>query len=92
MHETQVKKHVDSLYSKSDSEESYKVIESFSTEKELSQDKLDYTQQENHYSSNSNQENFSLEELLEVRDIIKAINNKVTVKMSELEQEYLAEL
>ena len=32
--ETQVKRHVDSSYSKSDSEESYKVIKSSSTEKE----------------------------------------------------------
>ena len=37
LHRTQVKRHVDSLYSKSDSEESYKVIKSFSTEKKLLQ-------------------------------------------------------
>ena len=35
LHKTQVKRHVDSSYSKSDSKESYEVIKSFSTEKEL---------------------------------------------------------
>ena len=58
MHRTQVKKQADSLYSKSDSEESYKVIKLFSTEKKSLWDKLDYTQWENHYSSDSSQENF----------------------------------
>ena len=33
LHETQVKRHVDSLYSKSDSEKSYEVIKLSSTEK-----------------------------------------------------------
>ena len=32
------------------------------------------------------------EELQEVRDIIKAVNNQVTIKMSESEQKYSAEL
>ena len=54
MHRTQVKRCVDSSYSKSDSEESYKVIKSSSTEKKLLWDKSDYMQQENHYSSDSN--------------------------------------
>ena len=63
MHRTQVKRHVDSLYSKSDSEESYKVIKSFSTEKESLWDKSDYTQHRNYYSSDSSQEDFSQEEL-----------------------------
>ena len=92
LHETQVKRHVDSLYSKSDSEESYEVIKSFSTEKKSSQNQSDYTQHRNHYSSNSSQEDFSQEELQEVRDIIKEIDDQVTVKMSEPEQEYPAEL
>ena len=92
MHETQVKRHVKSLYSRSDSKESYEVIKSFSTKKKLLQNKLDYTQQENYYSSDSSQENFSQEELQEVRDIIRAVNDQVTIKMSESEQEYLAEL
>ena len=35
LHRTQVKRCVDSLYSKSDSEKSYEVIKSFSTEKKL---------------------------------------------------------
>ena len=38
LHETQVKRCVDSSYSNSDSEESYEVIKSFSTEKKLSWD------------------------------------------------------
>ena len=92
LHETQVKRCVDSLYLKSDSEESYEVIKSSSTEKEPLWDKLDYTQWENHYSSDSSQENFSQEELQEVRDIIKVVNNQVTIKMSELGQKYLTEL
>ena len=46
LHETQVKRHVDSLYSKSDSEKSYEVIKLSSTEKELLWDKLDYMQWE----------------------------------------------
>ena len=37
LHKTQVKKHVDLLYSKSDSEKDYKVIKSFSIKKKLSQ-------------------------------------------------------
>ena len=37
LHRTQVKRHVDSSYLKSDSEESYEVIKSFSTKKKLSQ-------------------------------------------------------
>ena len=92
LHKTQVKRHVNSSYFKSDSEESYKVIKSFFIEKKSSQNKTDYTQWENHYFSNSSQENFLQEELQEVRDIIKAVNNQVTVKMSESEQEYLAKL
>ena len=63
LHETQVKRHIDSSYLRSDSKESYKVIELFFTEKKSSQNESDYTQQENHYSSNSSQENFSQEEL-----------------------------
>ena len=43
LHRTQVKRCVDSLYSKSDSEESYEVIKSSSTEKELLWDQSDYT-------------------------------------------------
>ena len=59
LHETQVKRHVDLSYSKSNSEESYEVIKSFSTEKKSSQDQSDYMQLRNYYSSNSSQENFS---------------------------------
>ena len=59
LHRTQVKRCVDSLYSKSDSEESYKVIKSSSTEKKLLQNQSDYTQHRNHYFSDSSQENFS---------------------------------
>ena len=92
MHRTQVKRHVESLYSRSDSKESYEVIKSFSTKKKLLQNKLDYTQQENYYSSDSSQENFSQEELQEVRDIIKAVDVQVIVKMSESRQKYSAEL
>ena len=75
MHRTQVKRCVDSLYSKSDSEESYEVIKSSSTEKKMSQNQSDYTQHRNHYSSDSSQEDFSQEELQKVRDIIKEIND-----------------
>ena len=92
LHGTQVKRCVDSLYSKSDSEKSYKVIKSSSTEKELLWNKSDYTQWENHYSSDSSQENFSQEELQEVRDMIKMIDDQVTIKMSEPGWEYSAEL
>ena len=92
MHKTQVKRCVDSLYSESDSEESYKVIKLSSTEKKLLQNKLDYTQHRNHYSSDSSQENFSQEELQEVRDIIKTADNQVTIKMFKSEWEYSAEL
>ena len=59
MHRTQVKECVNLLYSRSDSKESYKVIKLFSTEKKLLWDKLNYMQWENHYSSDSNQEDFS---------------------------------
>ena len=59
LHETQVKRHVDLSYSKSDSKESYEVIKLFFTEKKLLQIKLRYTQQENYYSSDSSQEDFS---------------------------------
>ena len=59
LHRTQVKRCVDSLYSKSDSKKSYKVIKLFSTEKEPLQNSSDYTQHRNHYSSDSSQENFS---------------------------------
>ena len=92
LHRTQVKRHVDSSYSKSDSEKSYEVIKLFSTEKKLLWDKSDYTQQENHYSSDSSQEDFSQEELQEIRDMIKAVDDQVTLKMSESGQEYSAEL
>ena len=54
LHRTQVKRHVDSSYSKSDSEESYKVIKLFSTKKKLLWDKLNYIQWENYYSSDNN--------------------------------------
>ena len=92
LHRTQVKRCVDSLYSKSDSEESYEVIKSSSTEKKMSQNQSDYTQHRNHYSSDSSQEDFSQEELQEVRDMIKKIDTQVTVKMSEPGQKYSAEL
>ena len=92
LHETQVKEHVNSLYLKSDSEKSYEVIESFSTEKKSLWDQLDYTQCRNHYSSDSSQEDFSQEELQEVRDIIKKIDTQVTIKMFKPGQEYSAEL
>ena len=49
-------------------------------------------QHRNYYSSDSSQENFSQEELQEVRDMIKEIDTQVTVKMSESEQKYSAEL
>ena len=92
LHETQVKGHVNSLYSKSDSEESYKVIKSSSIKKKLLWDESDYTQWENHYSSDSSQEDFLQEELQDTRDMIKIINDQVTIKMSEPGQEYSAEL
>ena len=63
LHRTQVKRHVDLSYSKSDSEESYKVIKLFFTEKKLLWDKLNYTQWENYYFSNSSQKNFLQEKL-----------------------------
>ena len=63
LHETQVKRCVESLYSRSDSKESYEVIKLFSTKKKLSQNKLSYMQWGNHYFSDSSQENFSQEEL-----------------------------
>ena len=75
LHKTQVKRSVNSLYSKSDSEESYEVIKSFFTKKKPLQNKFNYAQQENHYSSDSSQEDFLQEELQEIRDIIKIINN-----------------
>ena len=50
LHTTQVTRHSDLLYFKSDSEKSYKVIKFSETEQES---------QENHYSNNSSQENFS---------------------------------
>ena len=63
LHRTQVKRCVNSSYSKSDSEESYEVIKSFFMKKKSSQNKSDYTQWENHYFSNSSKENFLQEEL-----------------------------
>ena len=45
-------------YSKSDSEKSYKVVKSSFTKKKSLQEQLDYTQWENHYSSNSSQKDF----------------------------------
>ena len=83
MHITQVKRHADSSCSRSNSEESYKVIKFSETEQES---------QENCYSNNSDQKDFSQEKLQEVRDMILEINNQVTEKMSESEQEYLAKL
>ena len=59
LHRTQVKRCVDSLYLKSDSEESYKVIKSSSIRKKLSQNQSEYMQHRNYYSSDSSQENFS---------------------------------
>ena len=83
MHTTQVKRCIDLLYLRSDSEKSYKIIEFSETEQES---------QENHYFNNSSQKDFSQEKLQEVRDIIWAIDTQVTEKMSESEQEYSAEL
>ena len=83
LHVTQVKRHVDSLTFRSDSEESYKVIKFFTTKKKS---------RGNHYSSNNSHEDFSQEELQKVWDIIWEINNQMTEKMSESEQEYSAEL
>ena len=54
LHITQVKRHVDSLYSRSESVKSYKVIKFFTTEKKL---------RENHYSSDDSHKDFSQEEL-----------------------------
>ena len=54
MHVTQIKRCVDLLYFKSDSEESYEVVKIFITEKKL---------RENHYSSDDSHEDFSQEEL-----------------------------
>ena len=88
----QVKRCVNSLYSKSDSEKSYEVIKSFSIKKKLLQNQSNYMQHRNHYFSNSSQEDFSQEELQEVRDMIKKIDTQVAVKMSESEQKYSAEL
>ena len=92
MHRTQVKRHVNSLYSKSDSEESYEVIKLSSTEKKPLQNQSNYMQCGNHYSSDSSQENFSQEEFQKVRDMIKEIDDQVAVKMSEPGQKYSAEL
>ena len=92
LHKTQVKRCIDSLYSKSNSEESYEVIKLSSTEKKLLWDKSDYTQQDNHYLSDISQEDFSQEELKEVKDIIKTIDDQVTIKMFKSEWEYPAEL
>ena len=92
LHRTQVKRCVDSSYSKSDSEESNEVIKSFFTEKKLLWNKSEYTQWGNHYSSDNSQEDFLQEELQEVREMIKSINDQVTIKMSESGWEYSAEL
>ena len=46
----QVKRHINSLYSKSDSEKSYEVIKFSTTEKKL---------RRNHYSSDNSQKDFS---------------------------------
>ena len=51
------------------------MIKSSSTKKKSPQDKSSYTQWENHYSSDSSQEDFLQEELSEVRDMIKVIND-----------------
>ena len=61
MHIIQVEKHIDSLYSESDSKESYEVIKFFTTEMKL---------RENHYFSDNNYEDFLQKELQEVWDII----------------------
>ena len=47
---TQVKRYIDSLYSRSDSKKDYKVIEFFKTEQES---------QEDHYFNDSSQKDFS---------------------------------
>ena len=62
----QVKRHIDLLYSESESEESYKVIKFFTIEKKL---------RENYYSSDNNHKDFLQKELQEVKNIIKLINN-----------------
>ena len=54
LHVTQVKRHIDSLYSKSDSEESYEMIKFFTTEKKL---------REYHYFNDDNHKDFSQKEL-----------------------------
>ena len=92
LHRTQVKRCVDSSYSKSDSEKSYEVVKLSSIKKKSSWDQSDYTQCEINYSSDSSQEDFSQEELQEVRDMIKKIDTQVTVKMSESEQKYSVKL
>ena len=61
MHTTQVKRHVDLLYSRSDSEEIYKVKKFSETEQKSL---------ENHYTNNDSQKDFSQEELQETRDTI----------------------
>ena len=83
MHITQVREHVDSLYSESESKESYEVIKFFITEKKS---------RGNHYSSDDSYKDFSQEELQEVKNMIKLINNQIAEKMSESEQKYSAEL
>ena len=80
---TQVKRCVDSLYLRSDSERSYEIFESSETEHES---------QKNCYSNNSSQEDFLQEELQKVRDTIWAINTQVIKKMFKSGWEYLAEL
>ena len=57
------------------------MIKSSSTEKEPLWIKSEYTQWENHYSSDSSQEDFLQKELQEVRDMIKEVNDQVTIKM-----------
>ena len=79
----QVKRCVDSLYLRSDNEESYEMIKFSEIKQKL---------QKNCYFSDSSQKDFSQEKLWEVRDTIQTINTQVTKKMSESEQEYLAEL
>ena len=92
LHRTQVKECVDSLYPNSDSEGSYEVVETSSTEKELSRDQLGYAQHRDHYFSDSSQEDFSQGELQEAKDMIKKVDDQVAIKMSEPGQEYPAEL
>ena len=54
LHVTQVKRHVDLSYFKSDSEESYEIIKFLTTEKKL---------RENYYFNDDSYEDFSQEEL-----------------------------